>query len=83
MPCCIDDDCNHNQKQTQTENRHHDDCNNCSPFILCGQCVGFIIPYSGCQINTPQILVNAFFDEYIQLYFPQYFSSLWLPPKIA
>jgi hypothetical protein len=85
VPCCTNDTCNDNDRQTQstdTPTRHDDNCNNCSPFAICGNCSGFTFTNKLFQVETPEQLTHQTFTDYMQLNFPQYISSFWQPPKI-
>jgi len=85
VPCCAVDNCNEPTEQSNSNNthKHDDDCKNCSPFALCGNCVGFTITTKYNQLDTPKLLTDTDFPQYTQLYFPQYISSFWKPPKIC
>jgi hypothetical protein len=85
VPCCAVGNCNDEIGQTQsgTTHKHNDDCKNCSPFALCGNCLGFAISTTIFQVDIPQQLTRQFFPGYKQSYLPQYISSFWQPPKLG
>jgi len=85
VPCCTVDNCNDETLQSQTAGKHdhNDGCKNCSPFTLCGNCVGFTITANSFQVDTPLQLIQQTFSGYIQSYLPQYISSFWQPPRLG
>ena len=85
VPCCAVDNCNDETQQSQTADKHehNDGCKNCSPFTLCGNCVGFTFIATSFQVDTPQQLTQQTFSGYIQSYLPQYISSFWQPPRLG
>ncbi len=85
VPCCAVDNCNDQTEQSKSNDthKHNDDCKNCSPFALCGNCADFTITTNSIQLGTPQQLSDPAFPYYKQIYFPRYISSFWQPPKIC
>jgi hypothetical protein len=71
------------QAQPADSHKHNDDCKNCSPFALCGNCTGFTINAFPFHIDSLVMPQAQNFVGYISLYFPQYFSSFWQPPKLG
>lgn len=85
LPCCAVDNCNDETQQTQTADKHehNDSCQNCSPFTLCGNCVGFTFIANSLQVDLAQQFTEQTFSGYIQSYLPQYISSFWQPPRLG
>jgi hypothetical protein len=85
ISCCAADNCNDDAQQTETAGKqeHEDGAKNCSPFNLCGSCVGFIVAANSFTINTPQKLLHTVFAGFIQSYHSQYISSYWQPPRLG
>jgi len=85
VPCCSTDDCDDEIRQEQTggNHEHNDDCKNCSPFALCENCVGFAFTVNIFQVDAPKMLIDKISSDFVQLYFPQYTTSFWQPPKLS
>jgi hypothetical protein len=85
VPCCATDNCNDKTEQSPSDknHKHNDDCKNCSPFALCGNCTGFTINAFPFVVDAPVWQIEKNFTGYITSYFPPYFSSFWQPPKLG
>jgi hypothetical protein len=85
VPCCAFDVCNDEAQKNQTADKHghNDDCKNCSPFALCGNCAGFTVLITAFRIERPQQMIQQKFTEYTRSYCPQYISCFWKPPRLV
>ena len=84
VPCCADDYCNNELKTEHscTEHQDRNDCNNCSPFITCGTCIGFTFSKTDYNFH-PITRVQSKFIPYQQVFDENYFIEIWQPPKIS
>ena len=76
IPCCLDSCTDEEPVEQQTDSER-----NCSPFLSCGNCVGFVL-----QENLPKISLyiqpsvsEIEFPE--QRFFSEYSETIWQPPK--
>jgi hypothetical protein len=74
----------HEQEQATCENDSNEeatDCDDCSPFLTCGTCTGFTLPFIDWYLSSfaevsdiKHILFNQFFTG-------AYSFPIWQPPK--
>jgi hypothetical protein len=85
VPCCAVYNCNDEAQETKAagKHEHNDSCKNCSPFALCGNCVGFTLIANNFQVGTPQQLTQQTFPGCTQSYLTLYISSVWQPPRLG
>ena len=89
MPCCASEDTKHQAHEVAQMGKHEFDrqlddcCKDCSPFYVCGTCIGFtfttqetvilIIPAKPVKHNT----------AYIPVHLPLIPLAIWQPPKLS
>jgi hypothetical protein len=90
VPCCPFEENATHVHETSSEEKHdkcpekNDDCcKSCSPFYVCGSCIGFTInniPALTFVIHLKPIQHNYI---YIPVELRQMSSSIWQPPKLG
>jgi hypothetical protein len=80
IPCCAFDNCNNTEQSTSN---HNDDCKNCSPFAVCGNCTGFTNIAMPIQVSSLHFLTGNDYPLFILAQIPQHTFSFWQPPKIG
>ncbi|MES2003777.1 MAG: DUF6660 family protein [Bacteroidota bacterium] len=85
VPCCAANNCREKSELStaDTGGSQKENCNNCSPFALCGSCSGFAQQMVLLQVETPQQPVSVDYHDFVFLYFPPSFSSFWQPPRLS
>ncbi len=85
IPCCAIDNCKDKIAQSHSNNKqgNNDDCKNCSPFSVCGNCVGFTNTSKVLRVEQKKQLSKEIYFDYIQFNFPKYISSFWQPPRLS
>ncbi|RNI27359.1 hypothetical protein EFA69_14555 [Rufibacter immobilis] len=80
-PCCATDNCAKEIAKTQQTDNSKEEMGLCSPFFSCSVCTGFTLPdlIFGDHLLIPQFHEYSAF--YKQSMFPQFFHSIWQPPK--
>ncbi|WP_132225907.1 DUF6660 family protein [Pedobacter sp. ok626] len=86
VPCCaLEDDQAYHQEEKAHKCIDKDDdcCKDCSPFYVCGRCVGFTITsYSAITFGT--YLRPVQHDSiYLPVELTQTTSFIWQPPKLS
>jgi hypothetical protein len=83
----MDDNCKEysNKEQTSNHSKNTEDknCNACSPFSICGTCVGFTLIKNDYQFIDILFNVEKSFSEYKSAYFDEFVSKIWQPPKLG
>ncbi|UJH92475.1 hypothetical protein LZ575_08275 [Antarcticibacterium sp. 1MA-6-2] len=83
VTCCILDEC---AEETAVENQDHEEkeaCENCSPFINCGTCTGFLLVFESSQFSSEVIETNEEFYKLQDLSNSRYVPAIWQPPQIV
>ncbi|WP_373297323.1 hypothetical protein [Salinimicrobium marinum] len=81
IPCCEFDDCG---DEISVEQKEHKDnaCENCSPFLSCGSCNGFVIFYETPDSGGFSIVSEAKTFREQKFCYSEYTSSIWQPPQV-
>src|SRR6478609_1762495 len=79
-PCCADDDCADEATSQSTE---HHDCTNCSPFLTCGTCPGFVYSIIKFNFTAPVAVHFPVFFFHTTVLTENCYVSIWQPPKIS
>jgi hypothetical protein len=87
-PCCAGDECCNEIGKECSENaaaKHHSEepSNNCSPFMVCGSCTGFVVIAVNPDLNSETVITDDLKISYIQEYLDYYYPKFWQPPKIS
>lgn len=87
-PCCVRDECCNEKGAACSENtadNHHSEesANSCSPFMVCGSCIGFVVFAVNPDLNSESEITNNQNTPYIQFYPGNYNLKFWQPPKIS
>ncbi|WP_394333085.1 DUF6660 family protein [Pontibacter chinhatensis] len=80
-PCCITDNCATEVKTEQADS-HEDEADVCSPFYSCSSCLGFTLTDFTAKPASPSTPSHSLFAEFRQGFFPQYYHSIWQPPRL-
>ena len=89
VPCCaLEDNEAHShqfseEKHDKCPEKDDDCCKDCSPFYVCGTCVGFTIsnlPVLTFVIHLKPLQHN---NIYIPVELPQMSYAIWQPPKLG
>ncbi|WP_145859689.1 DUF6660 family protein [Pedobacter suwonensis] len=89
VPCCaLEREDNHAHKTDKREkhacNEHADDCcKDCSPFYVCGTCIGFTITTRTIITFAIQLLPIQHNTAYIPVELQVIALSIWQPPKLS
>jgi hypothetical protein len=89
VPCCAF--CGGKEDAAQTvaakgnknSSGDEDGCKNCSPFTLCGHCVGFTVTARIAKVERVELSRRLDRREATQSYFFSYSASCWQPPRIG
>jgi len=86
VPCCAleNEQIHHHEQKINSDHNQDDDCcKDCSPFYVCGTCVGFTLS-SYSQINFSLYLRPVLHEN---AYFPiettKIPTVIWQPPKLS
>lgn len=86
-PGCCEDSCNDEIKTEQAENHskdHQDDgFNECSPFLTCGSCSGFVFSKLAFNLKKVHFTKSKFIAAYESQFADDFFAKIWQPPKIS
>jgi len=89
MPCCaLEESESHAHKTKQKENHecdHNGDdcCKDCSPFYVCGTCIGFTFTSQSVLTFAIQIKPVQHNTAYIPVELPTNPMVIWQPPKLS
>jgi len=89
MPCCaLEEREVHIQKNDQKENHECPEsedncCKECSPFYVCGTCIGFTFTNQPILAFTIQVKPVQHNTAYIPVELPTIPAVIWQPPKIG
>src|SRR4051812_27609131 len=83
-PCCGKDDCcNDNLTAATNNHNNHKSEGNCSPFVTCGTCPGFVVSAKLVQIPVITEEKPVHHTGAISLTLSTYAASLLQPPRLA
>jgi hypothetical protein len=79
--CCAEKTCGEEKKDANSSD-HENSCSSCSPFFVCGTCVGFV--FNSQSFNLQRIYASAglSYSRYNVRINSEYFNQQWQPPKI-
>lgn len=89
VPCCVfcgqDDDAAiaAPAKANKDPKGDEDGCKNCSPFTLCGHCVGFTVTARFAKLEHLVSSRRIECGETTPCYFFSYSASCWQPPRVG
>jgi hypothetical protein len=89
MPCCVfcggDDGAATAVTTKGGKDRQGDEdgCKNCSPFTLCGHCVGFAITARFAKVERVVLSRRVDRPEMRPSYFFSYSATCWQPPRVG
>jgi len=78
MDICHDDDA---AVSINDSHKDEDDCNNCSPFAVCGQCTGFSFMVPSILLAPPQKMIEQKFATSLGIYNSPLLFPLFQPPR--
>lgn len=88
-PCCaFEAEGDHGQDSLQKE-KHADDqqsgdcCKDCSPFYVCGTCIGFTFNTQQAITFTVMLKTVMHNTAYVPVELPLIPLAIWQPPKLA
>ena len=70
-------------KGGQNRQGDEDGCKNCSPFTLCGHCVGFTVTARFAKVERVVFERRVDWREMTPSYFFSYSASCWQPPRVG
>ena len=70
-------------KDRQDRQGDEDGCKNCSPFTLCGHCVGFVVTARFAKVERVALGRRVSWREMGPSYFFSYSASCWQPPRMG
>ncbi|WP_266203326.1 DUF6660 family protein [Pontibacter kalidii] len=81
-PCCISDNC---ATEVKTEQADHpeDAADACSPFYSCSSCIGFTLADTTAETASLITPTHNLFAEFGQRHIPQFYHSIWQPPRLS
>ena len=86
-PGCCDDICKDEIKTEHTEDdskdHHEDGFNDCSPFLTCGPCSGFVFSTLIFDLKKVRFTKSNFIAVYESQFAEDFFPKIWQPPKIS
>ncbi|HTI93711.1 MAG TPA: DUF6660 family protein [Puia sp.] len=89
VPCCVfcggDDGVGSaiTAKDSKDRRGDEDGCKNCSPFTLCGHCVGFTVTARFAKVERVVFGHRVDWRETTPSYFFSYSASCWQPPRVG
>ncbi|MGY0035670.1 hypothetical protein [Pedobacter sp. NJ-S-72] len=90
VPCCALEKVDSDSHQVSPKAEEHkcaenDDncCKDCSPFYVCGTCVGFTINSNLAPTFTVYLRSVKHESVYLTVELPQILSVIWQPPKLS
>jgi hypothetical protein len=89
VPCCVfcggDDDAGVaiTAKGSQDRESDQNGCKNCSPFTLCGHCVGFTVTARFAKVERVILDRRVDWREPTPSYYFSYSASCWQPPRVG
>ena len=89
VPCCAfcggDDGAGSavTAKESQDRQGDEDGCKNCSPFTLCGHCVGFTATARFAKVELVVLRRRVAWREMKSMYCFSYSASSWQPPRVG
>jgi len=86
VPCCAVEEgqAHHNeQKEKKCADKDDDCCKDCSPFYVCGTCVGFTISNHSPVTFVVYLRTIQHDSVYIPVKLSYITSSIWQPPKLS
>lgn len=87
IPCCVDDNCNDEIKTEQTNHHSQDqpdaECETCSPFFTCGNCLGF--DFTNWEYRSKEAIFTNynFITPYKSQFVSEFFAKIWQPPQMS
>jgi hypothetical protein len=83
-PCCSEYDCQGEELTTSTsDDSKQKSGSNCSPFITCGTCTGFVQSYKIADVPVIAKEKPVHHSKVISLTLSTYTASLLQPPRLA
>lgn len=83
-PCCSKDNCcNDEFKSNTTNHNNHKSEGNCSPFVACSSCSGFIQMVNVVEVPSIQEVKTIHHSKVVTLTLSTYTTSLLQPPQVA
>ncbi|WP_367868348.1 DUF6660 family protein [Pedobacter sp. WC2423] len=87
VPCCAveKEDCTEqiSVKTAQQTEKNEDCCKDCSPFYVCGTCVGFTISNSLAPTFVIYLRAVKHDSIYLTVELPQIHAVIWQPPQLS
>lgn len=83
VPCCSDDDCIDEKTTTAQTESHNDHCSNCSPFLPCGSCYGFVFTSSELTFKVAKAEIDRNTVTFMIFFVESSIAKIWQPPKIG
>jgi hypothetical protein len=80
--CYVDDNCRGDVK-TEQSGHPEDSCANCSPFLTCGSCTGFIFNATQFSFQLPVETKNKAIIPFKVSLLQKGFIKIWQPPKLG
>ncbi|MCS3733583.1 hypothetical protein [Mucilaginibacter dorajii] len=83
-PCCADNDCRLKQADKKEQGSKEKDCAGCSPFFICGACVGFVVA-KPVALHIKRVAETPEKTHFFyQLPFVKQVSlAIWQPPQLG
>jgi len=88
-PCCALEESEGHENESKQEKHHECDkpsddcCKDCSPFYVCGTCIGFTLTtHHVVAVNIP-IKVVKHNTAYLPIKLPLIPLAIWQPPKLS
>jgi len=83
-PCCSKDDCCNDDLTSNTTNHsNHKSEGNCSTFVTCGTCPGFLVSAKLVDIPVIKVEKPVHHSAAFSLTLSSYTASLLQPPRVA
>ena len=87
-PCCVEDNCTDEDHSTKTEqttghNRGDEYNSNCSPFLSCGNCIGFNYTTVSYPLLKPATFESSQLQSYETTFPTGFYFLIWQPPKVS
>jgi hypothetical protein len=85
IPCCAFDDCGNNFRKAEIskQQKQNNHCENCSPFALCCNYVGFTVTTQVFEVYSTPANTTQTFLIFDQSFRSDYSASFWQPPKLG
>jgi hypothetical protein len=90
VPCCVLEESEghaHKTEQKETEHKcteeNDDCCKDCSPFYVCGTCIGFTFPIFAAFAFVVPFKALQHDTVYVPVELPMVTTPIWQPPKLS